>query len=66
MHEFYKRLRIAAALVAGFFCGKFAAAFFGHHAEAFFSAGFMLGVLITQGGFWLTDKLLGKTRARVA
>ncbi|NJD06218.1 MAG: hypothetical protein FIA97_06935 [Methylococcaceae bacterium] len=49
MQEFGKRLRIALAILAGYGCGRLAAGFTEQHPSEFFSAGFLLGVLVTQG-----------------
>jgi hypothetical protein len=60
MQEFGKRIRIALAILAGFACGRVAAAYFGHHPSEFFSAGFLFGVLATQGLFRLLAHLQGR------
>jgi hypothetical protein len=58
--EIFKRLKIGGAIVVGFFAGKFAAGLGGSHASEFFIGGFGLGVILTQGAFWMYDKLTGK------
>ena len=56
MEEFGKRLRIAAAILAGFACGRLAASFSTDHAPEYFSAGFLLGLLATQGLLRLANR----------
>lgn len=58
--EISKRLKIGGAILVGFFAGKFAAGLGGPHASEFFIGGFGLGVILTQGAFWLSDRLTGK------
>ena len=61
--EMTKRLRIGLALVVGFATGKLLATHLGHHASEFFIGGFGIGVVLTQGAFWLLDNLSGGDRS---
>ena len=54
--EIFKRLRIGFALVIGYLAGKGLGQLMGHHHSEFFVVGFGLGVILTQGGFWLLDR----------
>lgn len=57
--EIFIRLRLGLALVVGFSLGKYLAVTMEHHASEFFIAGFGMGIVLTQGLFWLGDKLIG-------
>jgi cytosine/uracil/thiamine/allantoin permease len=46
------------SLVVGFLLGKFLAEQFPHHASEFFSGGFLLGVILTQGLYWAIEALM--------
>jgi hypothetical protein len=59
--ETYTRLKIGLSIVVGFFAGKFAARYFGHHASEFFIAFFGLGVVLTQALFWVVESLSGRS-----
>ncbi len=61
--DFFKRLRVGLAIVAGFVLGKYLASSMGHHASEFFIAGFGVGVVLTQFLFWLGDQVLGTDKA---
>lgn len=54
--EIFKRLRIGLALVMGYLAGKGLGQLMGHHPSEFFVVGFGLGVILTQGAFWLLDR----------
>jgi hypothetical protein len=54
--EIVHRLRVGFALVVGVVAGKFAAEAMPHHASEFFIGGFMLGVMLTHGCYWLFDR----------
>ena len=54
--ELKKRLRIGLALLIGYFTGKGLGLFLGHHPSESFVIGSLLGVLGTQGSFWLYDR----------
>ncbi len=54
--EIVQRLRVGFALVVGVVAGKFAAEAMQHHASEFFIGGFMLGVMLTHGCYWLFDR----------
>jgi len=55
--EIIHRLRVGFALVVGVLAGKFTAQAMQHHASEFFIGGFMLGVMVTHGCYWLFDRL---------
>ena len=54
--EIFKRLRIGSALVVGYLVGKWLGTYMGHHASEFFIVGFGLGVVGTQGLFWILQR----------
>jgi hypothetical protein len=54
--EIFKRLRIGLALVMGYLAGKGLGQLMGHHPSEFFVVGFGLGVILTQGAFWLLGR----------
>lgn len=56
--EIFHRLRMGLSLVVGFLLGKFLAEQFPHHASEFFSGGFLLGVILTQGLYWAIEALM--------
>jgi hypothetical protein len=58
--EFVKRLRIGSALVAGFFLGQYLAGLTGEWDSGNFVFGFLAGVLLVQGGFWVWDRIKGR------
>lgn len=51
--EIFRRLRIGSALVVGYGVGQGLAHYMGHHYSEFFMAGFAVGVVATQGLYWL-------------
>jgi hypothetical protein len=53
--EIKQRLRIGLALLIGYLSGKGLGLFLGHHPSESFVVGSLLGVLGTQGCFWLYD-----------
>ena len=55
--EFFKRLKIGFAMIVGFFLGKWAATTYGDYSSVFFVGGFGLGVIVTQGAFWVLERL---------
>jgi len=59
--ELKKRLRIGLALLIGYFTGKGLGLFLGHHPSESFVVGSLLGVLGTQGSFWLYDRWAQKS-----
>jgi len=59
--ELKKRLRIGFALLIGYFTGKGLGLFLGHHPSESFVLGSLLGVLGTQGSFWLYDRWAQKS-----
>jgi len=62
MADFFRRLRIAVAILVGFFCGRYAAQAAENHASEVFSAAFLGGVLVTQGLLKVLSTLTGKRR----
>lgn len=54
--EIKQRLRIGLALFIGYLSGKGLGLFLGHHPSESFVVGSLLGVLGTQGSFWLYDR----------
>lgn len=58
--EIVHRLRVGFALGVGLVAGKFAAQTMQHHASEFFIGGFMLGMMLTHGCYWLFDRLRGR------
>lgn len=59
--ELKLRLRIGLALLVGYFTGKALGTLLGHHPSESFVIGSLLGVLGTQGGFWLYDRWVKKS-----
>jgi hypothetical protein len=55
--EFVKRLRIGSALLAGFFLGQYLAGLNGEWDSGYFVFGFLAGVLVVQGAFWIWDRI---------
>jgi hypothetical protein len=62
VQEFGKRLRIALAILAGYGCGRLAAGYSDQHPSEYFSAGFLLGVVVTQGLLRIFAGYLAKNR----
>ena len=59
--EIKQRLRIGLALFIGYLTGKGLEIFLGQHPSESFVLGSLLGVLGTQGCFWLYDLWAKKT-----
>jgi hypothetical protein len=62
-NEIVHRLRVGFALAVGVGTGKFAAASIQHHASEFFIGGFMLGLILTYGCYWLFDAWRADSRS---
>ncbi|QJD28903.1 hypothetical protein [Methylococcus geothermalis] len=57
--DIFHRLRVGLSLVVGFVSGKLLAGHFQHHPSEFFIGGFLLGVIFTQGLYWVIETLSG-------
>lgn len=57
MREFFRRLRIGLALMAGYVLGSWLRAGADHYPSELFVLGFGGGVILTQAAFWFRDRL---------